>query len=77
MRQFKRFCAATLLSLAIGITAFAGDVQAPAGPSPEPVPVVAPVTTPTPGDVAANTGLPTDILAQLTFELYAQLLSIF
>lgn len=80
MRQFKRFCAATLLSLAIGITAFAGDVQAPAGANPEPtapIVVATTTTTPAPGDVSTqDTCWTTDIFTDFTFELYLWLLSI-
>lgn len=80
MRQFKRFCAATLLSLAIGITAFAGDVQAPAGADPQPpgeigVPVA---TSPVPGDVSTlEIGSATDTFTEFTVELYVLFLSMF
>lgn len=77
MRQLKRFCAATLLSLAIAITAFAGDVQAPANPQPPggiPAPVV---TTPEPGDVSTPGSSDTDILTEVTIELYGLIFSIF
>ncbi len=75
MRQFKRFCAATLLSLAIGTSAFAGDVQAPAGANPQPpVPIVVPSTAPLPGDSSSQQDAST-ILTTLTLELYLQLIS--
>ena len=73
MRQFNGFCAVTLLSLAIGTSAFAGDVQAPASPNPPPPPTVPPVTAP-PGDASTQPDAAT-ILATLTLELYLQLIS--
>ena len=81
MRQFKRFCAVTLLSLAIGTSAFAGDVQAPAGANPQPtdpIVVVPADTTPPPGDVSTqqDTGT-TSVLTTITIELYLQLISVF
>ena len=77
MRQFKRFCAATLLSLAIGTSAFAGDVQAPAGANPQPpAPIVVP--TPPPGDASNQQDIgAATVLTTITIELYLQLISVF
>ena len=76
MRQFNRFCAVTLLSLAIGTSALAGDVQAPAGPTPPPPP---PVVLPTPPPVDPSndedTGV-SGVITSITIELLG-LISIF
>jgi len=73
MRQFNRFCAVTLLSLAIGTSAFAGDVQAPASPNPPPPAPLPPVTCPA-GEVCTQPDAST-IITTLTLELYLQLIS--
>ena len=76
MRQFKRFCAVTLLSLAIGSSALAGDVQAPAGPSPQPpAPIVEP--TPPPEDAPIQPeACASSVVTAFTIEL-VRLISIF
>ena len=54
MKQLKQFCAAALLTLAIGITAFAGDISSPAvmAPPPPPGDISSPAaTSPAPGDI--------------------------
>ena len=68
MRQFKRFCAVTLLSLAIGTSAFAGDVQAPAVPNPQPAPIVVPSPTPVDPSNQQDTGA-SALLTTITLEL--------
>lgn len=76
MRQFKRFFAVTLLSLAIGTSAFAGDVQAPACADPQPP---APITEPTPPPVDTSTQTDagaSSLLTTITVEL-VRLMSIF
>jgi len=54
MKQLKQFCAAALLTLAIGATAFAGDISSPActAPPPPPADISSPAaTSPAPGDI--------------------------
>ena len=56
MKQLKQFCAAALLTLAIGATAFAGDISSPActAPPPPPADTSSPAPTPAPGDSSTS-----------------------
>jgi hypothetical protein len=76
MRQLKRFCAVTLLSLAIGTSALAGDVQAPAGASPQPPDQIV-VPTPPPADAPIEPeACLSSVVTSFTIEL-VRLISIF
>lgn len=80
MKQLKRFCSAALLTLALSITVFAGDIQGPAYTDPQPPDIQAPptATIPAPRDVIApSLTSTTDILTEFTLGLYVQLFSIF
>jgi len=80
MKQLKQFCAAALLTMAIGITAFAGDIQSPGYTEPPPPgDIQSPTaTTPVPGEMGTPGVTSTiDPVSQFTLDLFAQLLSIF
>lgn len=80
MKQLKQFCAAALLTLAIGATALAGDISSPAATAlpPSPAKISSPAdTNPAPGDMSTPTiASTTDSITNFTVMLCAQLLSI-
>ena len=73
MKQLKQFCAAALLTLAIGVTAFAGDISSPAATALPPPPAVtsSPAPTPAPGDIDTS-GIP--LITNLTVTLILSIL---
>lgn len=77
MTQLKQFCAAALLTLAIGATAFAGDISSPAATALPPPPAVTspPAPTPAPGDIGTpGITSTTDTITNLTVMLLLSIL---
>ena len=78
MKQLKQFCAAALLTLAIGATAFAGDISSPActAPPPPPADTSSPAATnPAPGDTSTSViTSTTDSITGLTVMLLLSIL---
>ena len=80
MKQLKQFCAAALLTLAISMTVFAGDIGSPScTAAPPPGDISSPAATSTaPGDISTpGITSTTDPLTEFTLALCAQLLLIF
>jgi len=80
MKQLRQFCVAALLTMAIGITVFAGDISSPAltdPPAPGDIGSSA-ATSPAPGDISTpGIASTTDPLTEFALALCAQLLSSF
>ena len=81
MKQLKQFCATAVLMMAIGVTAFAGDIQSPSmtsAPPPPPGDISSPAAASTaPGDISTpGITSTTDPLTEFTLALCAQLLLI-
>lgn len=77
MKQLKQFCAAGLLTLAIGVTAFAGDISSPAVTVPPPPPPADTYSAPTPapGDILTPGSTPTtDTVTNLAVMLLLSIL---
>jgi hypothetical protein len=77
MKQLKQFCAAALLTLAIGTAAFAGDISSPAATAPPPPPgeIGSPAaTSPAPGDIGTPGTTTTDSITNFTVMLLLSIL---
>ena len=45
MKTLQRICAATILSLMLAVSVFAGHIETPGAPAPDPVPAPAPTAS--------------------------------
>jgi hypothetical protein len=67
MKTQNLFCAAAILSLALSIPTYAGDVQTPTIPPPPPPPAAAPDSVNTTVDSDASSDLLIELLGMLSF----------
>lgn len=75
MKQLRQFCAAATLTLAISITALAGDIDSPTVANPLPSTEVT-TSSAAAGSSTLSADSTTDLVTDFTLSLFAQLLSV-